>query len=189
MNLGDWPGGFVYLVIFIAAAVEGEMVFVTASVLVGLNRLNATGVLIAGALGGSAGDQFYYYALRGRLKDWLARFPAVTRRREAVARRIRRHASALILACRFMPGLRIAIPAACAYVGISAVRFSTLSLIGGFAWATVIMLIVARLGPKWSAAVGLKGWWSLIVPAVLMFVFLKWIGHEARTLEREDRTA
>jgi membrane protein DedA with SNARE-associated domain len=58
MNPAEWPGGLAYVAIFVAAAVEGEIVFVTAAILAGLGRLSSSGVLIAGALGGSAGDQF-----------------------------------------------------------------------------------------------------------------------------------
>ena len=94
MNPAHWPGGLAYLAVFIAAVLEGEVVFITASVLVGRGELNALGVLLAGALGGSAGDQFFFYVLRGRLHRWLDRFPRIarhhTRDRRARARVIRR---------------------------------------------------------------------------------------------------
>jgi membrane protein DedA with SNARE-associated domain len=58
-----------YFAVFLAAAVEGEVVFVAASVLVAMGHLNLVGVFVAAALGGSAGDQFFFYALRGRLRS------------------------------------------------------------------------------------------------------------------------
>ena len=106
MNPADWPGGLAYLTVFVAAILEGEVVFITASVLVGRGELNALGVLLAGALGGSAGDQFFFYVLRGRLHRWLDRFPRVARRHRAITARVARHSTAIILACRFLPGLR-----------------------------------------------------------------------------------
>jgi membrane protein DedA with SNARE-associated domain len=75
-----------YVGIFIAAAVEGEMVFVAASVSVALGRLDFWGVLIAGALGGSTGDQFFFYAFRGPFKDLLDKYPRLARKRRAVGR-------------------------------------------------------------------------------------------------------
>jgi len=57
MNPAQWPGGLPYLAIFVAAALEGEIVFVTAAILAASGRLNFPGVLVAGALGGSLGDQ------------------------------------------------------------------------------------------------------------------------------------
>ena len=73
MNPADWPAGLAYAGIFAAAAIEGEIVFIAAAILAGLGRLSFSGVLIAGALGGSAGDQFYFYALRSRAGSWLSR--------------------------------------------------------------------------------------------------------------------
>src|SRR5439155_12588598 len=97
-----------YLGVFVATVVEGEVVFVGATVLVSQGRLEAAGVYVAAALGGSVGDQLYFYALRGRLRRWLDRFPTWSRRRDLIVERVRRHASAMILACRFLPGLRVA---------------------------------------------------------------------------------
>ena len=58
---------------------------------------------------------------------------------------------------RFLPGLRVAIPVACAYARVKPIRFSTLNLMSAFAWASAIMLLVARLGPDTLAVVGVSG--------------------------------
>ncbi len=183
MNINGWPSELAYFIVFIAAAIEGEVVFVTASVLVSLGRLDAVGVLVAGALGGSAGDQFYFYAFRGRLSRWLSRFPSIARRQNAVSSRVKQHSNILILASRFLPGLRIAIPIACAYAHVPAFRFSTLNLISAFGWAGTIMLIVAYGGPVWMARIGLPGWWGILVPAVFMVLFFRWLGRASTQLE------
>ena len=47
MNLASWPGQLPYLAVFLAAAVEGEIFFVAASVLVTLGQLSALGVFVA----------------------------------------------------------------------------------------------------------------------------------------------
>ena len=185
MNPAHWPGGLAYLVVFIAAVVEGEVVFVTASILVGQGELNPIGVLIAGALGGSAGDQFWYYALRGRLHRWLQRFPRIDRHQRAIVGRVRKHSTLMLLACRFLPGLRVAIPAACAYAGIGPLRFTTLNLVGALAWAGAIMSTVAWGGPTALSWIGLKGWWAIAVPGVLIVLFFRWLGRASTALEDE----
>ena len=177
MNPAHWPGGLAYLAVFIAAIVEGEVVFITASVLVGRGELNALGVLLAGALGGSAGDQFFFYVLRGRLHRWLDRFPRIARRQHAISSRVARHSTAMVLACRFLPGLRTAIPAACAYAGVKPLKFSSLDLVSALAWASAILATVAWGGPAAMAWIGLKGWWGLAVPAVMLVVFFQWLGR------------
>jgi membrane protein DedA with SNARE-associated domain len=189
VNPADWPGGLAYLIVFIAAILEGEVIFITAAVAVAEGHLSGTGVFLAAALGGATGDQFFYYiirgALHGHLRRWLERFPALARRHGAIVERVRRHQVAMVLACRFMPGLRVAISAACAYARVPAWLFSLGDLISALAWAAVIMTVVAWGGPAVLERVGLHGWWSAIVPAVLLLLFFWWLGRETRKLEVE----
>jgi membrane protein DedA with SNARE-associated domain len=186
VNPANWPGGLAYVVVFIAAVLEGEVVFVTASILVGRGELNPFGVLIAGALGGSTGDQFWYYALRGRLQRWLERFPRIATHQRRIAARVRRNSTIMVLACRFLPGLRVAIPAACAYGGVPPLKFSSLNMVSGLAWASGIMLLVAWGGPAALQWFGLEGWWALAVPGALIVLFFRWLGKASTTLEDES---
>jgi membrane protein DedA with SNARE-associated domain len=186
VNPAHWPGGLAYLAIFIAAVVEGEVVFVTASVLVGRGELNALGVLLAGALGGSAGDQFFFYVLRGRLHRWLDRFPRIARRHRAITERVVSHSTAIVLASRFLPGLRTAIPAACAYAGVAPMKFSSLSLVSSLFWASTILCTVAWGGPKALSWVGLGGWWGVVLPAVLILAFFRWLSRSTARLDSDN---
>ena len=164
--------------IFLSAAIEGEVVYVSAVVLAFLGKLNPVGVLVAGACGGSFGDQAYFYLLRSaKLSHWLDRFPSLVSRRDRIRDKVHRHSSKLILGSRFLPGLRIAIPAACAYTGIEPLRFSTLSLISGFAWASAIMMLVMYLGPTSLHELGVQAWWAPVIPAVLVLAFFRWLGR------------
>jgi membrane protein DedA with SNARE-associated domain len=175
MSLPEWAGPLAYLAIFVATVIEGEVVFVAATVLVQMGRLDPAGVFAAAALGGSVGDQLYFYALRGRLRRWLDRFPTWSRRRDLVTAKVRERASAMILACRFLPGLRVAIPAACAYADVPPLRFSVLSLLSSLAWAAAIMGFIAWLGPTSFAQLGIRAWWTPLVPAGLVLAFVFWL--------------
>jgi membrane protein DedA with SNARE-associated domain len=165
-----------YFGVLFAAMVEGEVVYATAVVMVYLGRLNPVGVLVAGSVGGWAGDQFFFYAARGRLRQFLNRFEKISRRRKLIQFRMKRHATKFLLALRFLPGLRIAIPVACAYAGISRLQFSSLSFISALAWAGGIMAAIIWLGPASLRAFGLKAWWTPIIPAVLLVLFFRWLG-------------
>jgi membrane protein DedA with SNARE-associated domain len=88
-----------------------------------------------------------------------------------------RHATKLILGVRFLPGLRIAIPLACAYSGVSAIQFSGLSLISALGWAAAIMLSIQALGPSSLSALGIKAWWAPVIPAVIVVVFFRWLSR------------
>jgi membrane protein DedA with SNARE-associated domain len=177
VNPGDWPGGLAYLVVFTAAVLEGEVVFVGASVLVAKGYLHPAGVLVAGALGGATGDNIWFLALRGRLERWLNRVPKVAARHDVVVARVRRNATPMILALRFMIGLRVIVCAACAYSGIAPLRFAALNLVGAFAWAATLLALVSRVGPAAMAWFGFKGWWAVGVPPVLILAFIWWLGH------------
>ena len=180
MDLELLSGPLAYAVVFASAAIEGEMVLIAASVLVGLGKLDPVATWLAGALGGAAGDQFFYYALRGWLPRRLARRPRVAERQEAVIARVRRHQLKLILSCRFLPGLRIAIPAACAYAEVPPVRFTLFNLIGALAWSATVIGIVAWAGPQSLAWLGVRGPWRWLLPALPAVVFVVWLAHRRK---------
>ena len=171
-------GTLAYAAIYVAAIVEGEVVFVAASVMVAAGHLNALGVMTFGALGAASGDQLFFYAFRGRITGWLTRSGVIAARHASIVARVRRHQSLMILAIRFLPGLRIAITAACAYSDVSPVRFSTLDLIAAFAWASLLLTLVSHVGPGVLAYAGIKGIWGAIVPAALLVLFVWWISRD-----------
>ena len=177
LPLESLPELVAYLAVFVAAALEGEVIFVSSCVLVSQGKLSAMGVLLAAALGGSLGDQVYFYALRGRVSNWLGRVRIVAKRQETVVAHIRRHSTRMILASRFLPGLRIAIPSACAYAAVPPLKFTLLSLCSGFAWATSLTVFVSYLGPQALAWLGLGTWYRSLIPVGLVLGFAYWMGR------------
>ncbi len=165
-----------YLTIFIFAVVEGEIYYskVCADAVAG--RLFWLPVWLAGALGGATGDQIWFYLLRGRI-HWLDRFPALARFHDTVAARVHRNETRMLLISRFLPGLRTAIPIACAYAGTRPLKFSLLNLTSALAWAGAIMLFV-KTGSSTLSAFGLTRWWGPFIPAVLVIVFFRWLGRK-----------
>ena len=177
MNLGHASGFAVYLGIFFASAVEGEIVFVAASTLVGMGRLEPWAVLVSGALGAAAGDQFYYYATRGWLGDWVQRLKFARKRREALLQRVRAHGAWMGFAVRFLPGVRIAVSVSCATANVRPLQFSTANLIGAFTWAGAVMGFVAWGGPAWFARLGLPHWCVWLAPALIVLGVLAYLSR------------
>jgi membrane protein DedA with SNARE-associated domain len=169
----------VYIPIFIFAILEGEIYYVAMCVAASAGKLHWAGVITAGALGGSTGDQFWFYLLRGRI-HWLDRYPRLRRHHDAVVDRVKANQTLMVLACRFLPGLRVAIPVACAYAEIRPIRFTALNLVSAFAWASTIMLVVAKLGPGALEMIGLRGWWGPLVPALFVVLFFRWLAKPKR---------
>jgi membrane protein DedA with SNARE-associated domain len=184
MTFEGLDGPMIYLGILIAAIVEGEVAYVLAATLVSQGRLNPLGVVIAGAAGAALGDQFYFYLLRGRVDRWVNRFQSIARRGQALVTQVRRHEVATVLLIRFAPGLRIALAAACAYAGVPPLRFSLLSIVSSLAWAVGLLALVAWAGPAYLPALGISGWWSALVPALLIVMLFRIVGR----LERRAMT-
>ena len=159
-----------YAGIAVAAALEGEVGFVTAAALVSRGYLDPLKVTAAGAIGAALGDQFYFYVFRGRVSIWLDRVPAIAKRGRALAVRVRRHETFTILMIRFAPGLRIILAAACAYSGVPAVKFSLLNGLTSIVWAAGLLAFVAWLGPAYLPRLGISGWWSALIPALFVVV-------------------
>jgi membrane protein DedA with SNARE-associated domain len=167
-----------YLTIVFFAIVEGEIYYskVCADAMSG--KLNWFAVWCAGAIGGSTGDQLWFYILRGRI-HWLDRYPRLGRYRDIVSARVHAHEGLMVLASRFLPGLRTAIPIACAYAGVRPLKFTLLNLASAFGWAGAIMLFV-KLGSSTLVAFGLNRWWGPLIPAALVILFFRWLGRPAR---------
>jgi membrane protein DedA with SNARE-associated domain len=169
-----------YVGVCTAAMVEGEVAYVIAATLVGRGYLDPLAVLVAGAAGAAAGDQFYFYLLRGRLRRWLDRFDAIARRGHRLAARVQRHQVPMVLLIRFAPGLRIALAAACAYAGVSPLRFTLLNLVSAVCWAVVLLVVVAWLGPMYLPALGISGWWSALVPPLVIVIVFRLVSRAER---------
>jgi membrane protein DedA with SNARE-associated domain len=164
-----------YLTIVLFAILEGEIYYskVCADAMSG--KLNWAGVWCAGALGGAAGDQIWFYLLRRRI-HWLDRFPKLAKYRDIVIARVHAHEELMVLAGRFLPGLRTAIPIACAYANVRPLKFSALNLVSAFGWAGAIMLFV-KLGSNTLVAFGLNAWWGPFIPAIAIVLFFRWLSR------------
>jgi membrane protein DedA with SNARE-associated domain len=174
-----------YYGVLIAAIVEGEIAYIGAAALVAQGLLNPVGVLVCGALGAAIGDQAFFYAFRGRLPRWLARYPSLQQKSAPLVGRVRRHGSLMVLLIRFAPGLRIAITAACAWAEVSPLKFSVLSLLSALVWAFALLVLVGWLGPAYLAQYGLGGWRGALVMGLAVLGSLKVLGwYERRAIDR-----
>ena len=176
-----------YGAVLVAAIVEGEVAYIGAATLVAHGRLHPLGVLVSGAFGAAIGDQAYFYAFRGRLPRWLARYPSLQRKAAPLIGRVRRHDSLMVLLIRFAPGLRIAIAAACAWVDVSPRKFSALNLLSAFVWASALLVLVGWFGPTYLAQFGLEGWKGAMAVGLAVFGLFNVLGmYERRAMERPE---
>lgn len=169
----------VYASIYVAAILEGEIYYSSVCAAAIAGELDWRLVLLSGALGGATGDQSWFYLLRGRI-HWLDRYPWMANHRNRVISHVHAHEVAIVLASRFLPGLRTAIPIACSYAGVRPLKFSLLNLVSALAWAAAIMLLI-KTGATTLGAFGLDTWWGPFIPAVMVIVFFRWLSRSSRS--------
>ena len=130
-----------YLAVAVGTFLEGESVLVIAGAVAHRGHLSLPIVIAIASLASFLGDQLYF--LLGRKFGWrlLVRFPSLRPRVERMHRLLDRHQSSLILAIRFLYGLRIAGPVAVGMSSVSWPRFLLLNLIAAIAWATLVACI------------------------------------------------
>jgi membrane protein DedA with SNARE-associated domain len=174
----------VYLSIYVAAIIEGEAYYIVQCSFAAHGSLNWVGVLIAGALGGATGDNFWFYLLRGRI-HWLDRYPKFRRFERRVRGHVHAHETLIILVSRFLPGLRTAIPVTCAVADVRPRKFTMLNLVSAFAWAGAIMALV-KGGALTMSAIGLNAWWGPFIPGLLLLLLIFWLGRPTRAERHTD---
>lgn len=125
-----------YLGILVAAFWEGEIVLIAAGALCGKGYLDWRLTILAAAIGGSAGDQIYFYAAHERAARLIKKSKRLSRWYPKISKFVLRHSTMAVLLSRFAAGLRITIPLVCATAGMLPRKYSTLNLISGFAWAS-----------------------------------------------------
>jgi len=135
-----------YFAILFAAFWEGEAVLITAGALCGAGLLDWRWTILAAAIGGSAGDQVYFYAAHERAARTIKRSKRLSRWYPKVSRFVLRHSTVAVLLSRFAAGLRITIPLVCATAGMPAKKYSTLNIISGFAWASFWVTVSYSIG-------------------------------------------
>lgn len=158
LTMSDVPGAFDknmavrfishwgYFAILFAAFWEGEAVLITAGMLCGAGLLDWRLTILAAAIGGSAGDQVYFYAAHQRAARAIQKSKRLRKWYPKVSKFVLRHSTLAVLLSRFAAGLRITIPLVCATAGMPAKKYSTLNLISGFAWASFWVAVTYQIG-------------------------------------------
>jgi membrane protein DedA with SNARE-associated domain len=137
---------FGYLLLFVGVAVEGEFVLIAGAYLAHQGYFNIWLVSLIALLANWSSVQLYYALAKSRGRPWLesrfGRHPQF----QQILRLTGRNADWLMLGSRFAIGFRIIIPAACGAVGLPALRFAILNLIGVILWVVPLAWIGYHFG-------------------------------------------
>jgi membrane protein DedA with SNARE-associated domain len=138
MLLPSLTADYGYLAVFAGSLLEGETILVLAGYAAHRGHLSLPVVIALAFVGGTLGDQIFFWIGRHWGNALLRRFP----RQEGKVRRVRalllRHHAALIVGVRFMYGLRILGPIAIGMSEVGARRFLVFNLIGALIWSVAV---------------------------------------------------
>jgi membrane protein DedA with SNARE-associated domain len=138
MTLQSLVENYGYLAVFVGTFLEGETILLIAGFAAFRGYLNLPLVMLIAFIGSFIGDQFYFYLGRRHGRTILARFPRFQPQAEKVHRLLERHHAPLIVALRFLYGIRVVGPMVIGMSQVPARRFLFFNMIGGLIWAPLI---------------------------------------------------
>ncbi|MHB8253253.1 MAG: DedA family protein [Acidiferrobacter sp.] len=138
MNLSQTVGHYGYAAVFLGSLIEGETALVLGTLAVGKGYLSASGVLVAGFLGGFLGDQVLFFLGRFYGEAILRRFPRLVPPADRAKALLFRFQAPLIIVVRFLYGLRLVGPIAIGMAKVPIRTFLFFNAIGAFLWVLTI---------------------------------------------------
>ncbi|WP_217925107.1 DedA family protein [Miltoncostaea oceani] len=193
-ELADAAARFGYWAVLLVVAGDGvfplfpgETAIVAAAVLAADGTLSLPLVIAAGAVGAVIGDSTAYWTGRrgrGPIRRGVVKV-AGAGRIEAAERMVARQGAALVLAGRFLPGIRIAINLSCGAGQMSYRRFLLFDSVGAVLWSTQAALIGYFAGKAFAD----KPWVAFGVAFAVMAAVGAVIGVRERRHVRRQRAA
>ncbi len=138
MSLKELIADYGYYAVFLGSLTEGETVLVLGGIAAHRGYLELPWIMAAAFAGGWLGDLSYFFLGRRHGSAILARFPALRPRAEKAQRLIERHHAFVIIAVRFLYGLRTVGPMVIGMSAVPASRFLALNALGALLWAVVV---------------------------------------------------
>ncbi|HWH15776.1 MAG TPA: DedA family protein, partial [Miltoncostaeaceae bacterium] len=184
--------GFIAVLLVVAGdgvfpALPGETAIVAAAVLAASGTGSLWLVIAAGMVGAILGDSCAFWvgrAGRGPIRRAVGRV-AGQERLLAAERMVRRNGAALVVAGRFLPGLRIAINMSCGSGQMAYGRFLLFDALGAFIWATQ----AALLGYFAGRAFADQPWVAFVVAFAVTISVAAGISLRERRHVRRERAA
>jgi membrane protein DedA with SNARE-associated domain len=138
VSLAGLIADYGYVALFVGTLLEGETLLILAGFAAHQGYLQLHWVITVALLGGFLGDQFYFWLGRWRAAWVLSRFKRFAPLFERTNALIDRYHEVLIVAIRFLYGLRTVGPMAFGMSKVPVWRFVFFNALGATIWAVVI---------------------------------------------------
>jgi membrane protein DedA with SNARE-associated domain len=166
-------------------ALPGETAIVAGAVLASTGTGSLWAIILAGIVGAVIGDSLAFWigrAGQGPIRRTVSRF-AGDERLLAAERMVQRNGPLLVIAGRFLPGLRIAINMSCGAGQMAYGRFLVFDTIGATIWAGQAGLLGYFAGKAFADQV----WVAFLVAFAVTGVVALLIGMRERRYMRRER--
>jgi membrane protein DedA with SNARE-associated domain len=167
----QWISTYGYAILFVWCILEGETALITAGIFSHTGDMNLALAIVAGALGGMAGDQFYFYIGRTN-KNYIYKKLYKQRRKFAIAHMLlKQHGRKIVFLQRFLYGLRLVLPVSVGLTRYKWEQYILINSISSFLWATLYCGSAWLLGDEILALVAYaKSHWYFALPLLALFI-------------------
>ncbi len=182
MSLSELVISYGYFAVFLGALFEGETILILAGFAAHSGMLDLRYVIAIAFVAGTLGDQIFFHLGRRYGMAILERFPLLHARVPVVQQMLEKYHTPLILAVRFLYGLRIAGPIVIGISGVSPSRFAMLNMIGALIWAVAIALAGYYFGALLELLLkDIKHFEEAILFGILLAGGIAWLWHRAKS--------
>ncbi len=138
MTLESLINTYGYGAILVGTFVEGETILVLGGFAAHRGYLALPWVIVSALIGSLCGDQLFFFLGRWHSHTVLARRPSWKARVDKTERLLERFRTPLILAFRFLYGLRTVAPFVIGMSPVPTPQFVVLNAVGALAWAIIV---------------------------------------------------
>lgn len=182
MSLTALIAAYGYYAVFLGAFIEGETVLVLGGIAAHRGYLDLSWVMTTAFAGSWLGDQLYFFLGRRYGHAILARFPVLQPKARQTQRLIERYRAPLILAVRFLYGLRTVGPMAIGMSAVPAFQFAVLNALGALVWAIAVVAAGYAFSNALEAAMSqIRDYEEYLFIGVLVVGILVWLVKYARS--------
>ncbi|MCF6808234.1 DedA family protein [Thiotrichales bacterium 19S9-12] len=167
-----------YWLMAFGAIIEGETFLIIGGIAAAHDMLHLPGLILLAIVGCVIHDAFFFYSGRLFGRQIVERFPKIQSKIEKVTRLLEKYDAGLIIAFRFMYGVRTIIPFALGISKISNLKFMFFDTIGAILWSTffvvggyyfgqglIILIQKLDLGPF------IREHWIVSTALLIVFIF------------------
>lgn len=170
-----------YYAVFIGAFLEGETILILAGFAAYRGYLKLEYVILTAFIASLLGDQFYFWLGRCYGYRLINRFESIHKRAVKVEALLYRFHAPLILAIRFLYGLRIVGPIVIGMSRVSMLKFTSLNTLGAIIWAIAIGGAGYLFGNTLELLLkNLHRYEAIAVAAIVIAGFIGWLIYHLR---------